>query len=80
VWYLYLDESGDPGFDFVNKRPSNFFTVTILLVKGMENNRALTNAVKKTISRKLDPKRKRKSIDTELKGERTSISTICRAN
>jgi hypothetical protein len=73
MWYLYLDESGDLGFDFVHKKPSNFFTVTILVVKGMENNRALINAVKKTIKRKLDPKRKRKSIDTELKGERTSI-------
>ncbi len=56
MWYLYLDESGDLGFDFVHKRPSNFFTVTILVVKGMENNRALANAVKKTIRRKLDPK------------------------
>lgn len=73
MWYLYLDESGDLGFDFVNKNPSRFFTVTILLVKGVENNRALINAVKKTIRRKLDPKRRRKSIDTELKGERTSI-------
>ncbi len=73
MWYLYLDESGDLGFDFIHKKPSNFFTVTILVVKGMENNRTLINAVKKTIKRKLDPKRKRKSIDTELKGERTSI-------
>ncbi len=73
MWYLYLDESGDLGFDFVNKKPSRFFTVTILVVKGVENNRALINGVKKTIRRKLDSKRRRKTIDTELKGERTSI-------
>lgn len=30
MWYLYLDESGDLGFDFVNKKPSKFFTVTII--------------------------------------------------
>ena len=24
MWYLYLDESGDLGFDFVNKKPSRF--------------------------------------------------------
>ena len=41
MWYLYLDESGDLGFDFVTKRPSNFFTVTVLLGQGVENNRAL---------------------------------------
>jgi len=55
MWYLYLDESGDLGFDFANKKSSNFFIITILLVKGMENNRALVNAVKKTIKRKLNP-------------------------
>lgn len=73
MWYLYLDESGDLGFDFANKRPSNFFTVTILVVKGVENNRALIGAVKKTLQRKLNPKGKRKRIVTELKGEKTSI-------
>lgn len=25
MWYLYLDESGDLGFDFVNSKPSKFF-------------------------------------------------------
>lgn len=33
MWYLYLDESGDLGFDFVNKKPSKFFTVSILKEK-----------------------------------------------
>ncbi len=27
MWNLYLDESGDLGFDFVNKKPSKFFTI-----------------------------------------------------
>jgi hypothetical protein len=72
MWYLYLDESGDLGFDFVHKKPSRFFTVTILLVKGMENNRALINGVKMTIRRKLNITKKRQGLVTELKGERTS--------
>jgi hypothetical protein len=62
MWYLYLDESGDLGFDFVNKKPSNFFTVTILVVEGVENNRALLNGVKKTIARKLNPSSKRHRV------------------
>jgi hypothetical protein len=43
--FLYLDESGDLGFDFVNKKPSKFFVVTILAVKGYEENRKLINGV-----------------------------------
>jgi hypothetical protein len=73
MWYLYLDESGDLGFDFANKKPSNFFTVTILVVKGMENNRALIKAVRKTITRKLNPRSKSHRIVPELKGYGTSI-------
>lgn len=64
--YLYLDESGDLGFDFVNKNPSSFFTVCVLAVKGQEKDRALANAVKTVIRRKL-PKRQ-KGITNELKG------------
>jgi hypothetical protein len=66
--YLYLDESGDLGFDFFAKRPSRFFTVTILAIRGVENNRALINAIKKTIRRKSHRK-----PSPELKGNHTSI-------
>jgi len=68
MWFLYLDESGDLGFDFVNKKPSKFFTVTILAMKGPLNNRLLTKAVKKTLKRKLNRK---KATTEELKGART---------
>ncbi len=34
--YLYLDESGDLGFNFVNRKPSRDFTATVLAVKGNE--------------------------------------------
>jgi len=71
--YLYLDESGDLGFDFVNKKPSKYFVVTILAVKGDDANRCLINGVKKTLKRKLNPKNKRKRIVEELKGTKTLI-------
>lgn len=71
--YLYLDESGDLGFDFVNKKPSKYFVVTILVVKGHEANSRLINGVKKTLRRKLNPKNKRKRIVSELKGTKTTI-------
>lgn len=50
--YLYLDESGDLGFDFVNKKPSAFFTICVLAVKGRENDRALTKAVRAVLRRR----------------------------
>lgn len=68
--YLYLDESGDLGFDFVNKKPSKFFTVAILLVKG-QNNRLLTKAVKQTLKRKF--KRKTNKV-IELKGSKCPLT------
>ena len=65
--YLYLDESGDLGFDFFSKKPSKFFTVTVVTVNGTENNRRLINAVKKTIKRKLPDRQ------AEMKGAKDSI-------
>lgn len=69
--YLFLDESGDLGFDFINKKPSNFFTITILVINSYSDNRALINAVKKTLKRKLNLKNKNKIH--ELKGSSTNF-------
>lgn len=69
MWYLYLDESGDLGFDFVNKNPSKFFTVTILAVRG-ENNRALTKATSMTLRRKFNIKKQKAE---ELKGSKCPL-------
>lgn len=73
MWYLYLDESGDLGFDFVNKKPSKFFTITILAVGSIEANRRLIKTVKVVLRRKLNPKGKRKRLAKELKGTRTTL-------
>jgi len=73
VLFLYLDESGDLGFDFVNKKPSKFFTITILAVEGLDANRHLIHAVKKTLARKLNPRKRRKRIVLELKGTATTL-------
>lgn len=67
---MYLDESGDLGFDYVNKKPSKFFTVAILAISGIDKNRALINCVKNTIKRKL---RKKNASTAELKGSKLSI-------
>jgi len=72
MWYLYLDESGDLGFDFVDKKPSKFFTVAILATRGISNNRKISKAVKIVLKRKLNPKSKRSRMVEELKGESTN--------
>ena len=71
--YLYLDESGDLGFDFITKKPSKYFVVTILYIDGQQNNRFLINQVKKTLARKLNPKNKSHRIIKELKGYGTTL-------
>lgn len=65
--YLYLDESGDLGFDFFAKKPSKYFTVTVMLVQGMENRKKIAKAVKRTIQNKFTTQR------AELKGSKQSI-------
>ncbi|MCX8093719.1 MAG: DUF3800 domain-containing protein [Candidatus Goldbacteria bacterium] len=65
--YLYLDESGDLGFDFVNKKVSKFFTITILSLNNDEDNKKLKNAIIKT------KKRIFKNRNIELKGAKTSM-------
>lgn len=66
--YLYLDESGDLGFDFFAKKPSKYFTITVMLVNGMENRKKIAKAVKKTLQNKF-----KKQKATELKGSKQSI-------
>lgn len=65
--YLYLDESGDLGFDFENKRPSLYFTITIVVVKNIASNQRLKKEVEVVLKRKLNPKKKQKRIVVELK-------------
>lgn len=71
--YLYLDESGDLGFDFVTKKPTNFFTIMVLVFKGQNTNRAFINAIKHTLKRKLGRKKLLKTVGCELKGSKISF-------
>lgn len=73
MWYLYLDESGDLGFDFVNKKPSKYFTISIVALDSQLANRALINAVKKTLKRKLNHKKAKRRVIMELKGTTTTM-------
>ena len=73
MWFLYLDESGDLGFDFVNKKPSKFFTITILAIQGVDKNRQLIKAINETLHRKLNHTNRKKRLVYELKGSSTAF-------
>jgi len=71
--YLYLDESGDLGFDFVNKKPSKVFTIAVLVIYGIESRKRIAKMIERTIRKKLNPKRKRKRYVQEMKGIATTF-------
>jgi len=71
MWWLYLDESGDLGFDFVNTKPSEFFTICILATSHRSSDIAFGRSVKRTLRRKLNPPSRRKRLVDELKGTST---------
>jgi len=71
--YVYLDESGDLWFDFENKSPSDFFTITIVIIKGIQTNKSLKKEIEIVIKRKLNTKKSKRYV-SEIKWSRTNIS------
>ena len=67
--YLYLDESGDLGFDFVNKKPSSFFVVCILEIEGQDVSNLLAKHIKLILRRKAHKHKRLR----ELKGSLTPL-------
>jgi hypothetical protein len=72
MWWLYLDESGDLGFDFVNKKPSEFFTICIVATSHKSTNDSMKRAVKRTLRNKLN--RNKRRTEVELKGSSTTLA------
>jgi len=70
VLYLYLDEGGDLGFDFVNKKPTGFFVVSIIAIDDQAANRRISNTVKMVLRRKSTKTNKLR----ELKGSLTPLN------
>lgn len=71
--YIYLDESGDLGFDFVSKKPSSYFTVCVLAVRGNDDNRAFAKLVRAVLRRQ--ERRRQQAGAAELKGSLVPIAT-----
>ncbi len=69
--FVYLDESGDLGFDWSKSNTSLFFTVTILICYNKDIADKVRQAAKRTIRNKLNHK-KSKRKNKELKGASTT--------
>jgi hypothetical protein len=71
--HIFLDESGDLGFEFSKQGTSQHFVVTLLLTGTEEARKALEKAVERTIRNKVRRRKKRKIPTLELKGTNTSL-------
>jgi hypothetical protein len=73
--FIYLDESGDLGFDFENKKPSQKFVITLLVCNSKDAVTSIKTAVRRTLKNKINHKRKNKRIAEELHATSDSFKT-----
>ncbi len=72
--FIYLDESGDLGFDFQKKGTSKYFVITLLVCKNQETQDSFKKAVSRTLKNKLNHKKNNKRVVHELKGAKTNLA------
>jgi len=73
MFYLFLDESGDLGFDFNKPGTTKYFVETVLLLPNTAAKRAMEKAAERTLKAKVSPGRKDRSV-LELKGAETDFA------
>lgn len=69
---IFLDESGDLGFDFSKSGVSRLFSITLLVCDDEQTRQQIQKAVRRTLKNKVNHKRKRTLVQ-ELKGSSTSL-------
>jgi len=68
--HIYLDESGDLGFEFDDRSPSSHFIITLLVCESLESAKVIKKSVEKTIKNKIHTKKRN---HYELKGTRSHL-------
>lgn len=71
--FIYLDESGDLGFDFSKKKTTKKFVITLLVCTSETARKEFTKAVRRTLKNKLNRKKKKSRQIVELKGAKTTL-------
>lgn len=74
--YIYLDESGDLGFDFSRVKTTAKFVVTLLCCHSPHARKDIEKAVRRTLKHLNKPRGKTRTIE-ELKGTSTNLETKC---
>lgn len=69
---IFLDESGDLGFDFSKPKTSGKFVITLLVCQNRDATDCLRKAVSRTLKNKLNHKKGGRTIQ-ELKGTESSL-------
>jgi len=72
--FIYLDESGDLGFDYENKSPSKKFVITLLVCKNRSSVDGFRLAVRRTLKNKLNHKKKNQRVVEELHATQLNFS------
>ena len=71
---IYLDESGDLGFDFSEPKTSRKFVITLLVCNGADSADGFRRAVRRTLKNKLNHKKRKSRVVQELKGTGTTLA------
>jgi len=70
--FIFLDESGDLGFDWSKPGTSRYFTITLLVCSSTKITNDFKQAIKRTLRNKLNHKKSGRKI-YELKGTNTTL-------
>lgn len=71
--FIYLDESGDLGFDYTKQKTTKKFIITMLVCYSKIARGEFKKAVRRTLKNKLNQKAKNSRYITELKGTNTTL-------
>ncbi len=71
---IYLDESGDLGFDFNKPKTTRKFVITLLVCDGADSAEGFRKAARRTLKNKLNHKKRNGRVIQELKGTGTTLT------
>lgn len=66
--FIFLDESGDLGFDWDKSGTTEHFVITLLVCESLQTVKLIKNAIKRTIKNKINSKKNKPTVLPELKG------------
>lgn len=71
--FIFLDESGDLGFDFSKAKTSRYFVITLLVCNNKAIQDGFRRAVERTLKNKLNHRKNKTRLVQELKGTGTTL-------